>query len=58
MPNNVEFLFDSDTYFTELNAFVLGHNQMIDPKAFKEGQLQRAVTKLQGYKDQPIVLQQ
>ena len=42
----VDVLIDTDTYFTEQNAFVLGHNQMINPKEFKEGQLQRIVTKL------------
>lgn len=35
----VEILIDTDTYFTEHNSFVLGHNQMINPKEFKEGQL-------------------
>jgi hypothetical protein len=53
----VEVLIDTDTYFTEQNAFVLGHNQMINPKEFKEGQLQRIVTKLQSYKDHPDTLQ-
>lgn len=53
----VDILIDTDTYFTEHNAFVLGHNQMINPKEFKEGQLQRIVTKLQSYKDHPEILQ-
>lgn len=30
---------------------------MINPKEFKEGQLQRIVTKLQSYKDNPDTLQ-
>ena len=53
----VDILIDTDTYFTEHNAFVVGHNQMINPKEFKEGQLQRIVTKLQSYKDHPEILQ-
>jgi len=36
---------------------VLGHNQMINPKEFKEGQLQRIVTKLLSYRDHPEMLQ-
>jgi hypothetical protein len=35
----IEILIDTDTYFTDKNAFILGHNQMINPKEFKEGQL-------------------
>lgn len=51
----IEILIDADTYFTEFNSFVLNHNQMINPKDFKEGQLQRIVMKLMAYKEHPEV---
>ena len=53
----VDILIDTDTYFTEFNAFILNHNQMINPKDFKEGQLQRIVCKLESYQDHPDVLE-
>lgn len=52
-PFQLDIFVDTDTYFTEFNAFVLGHHQMINPKEFQEGQLYRIVHKLENYKNHP-----
>ena len=53
----VNILVDTDTYFTEHNAFVLNSGMIINPKDFKEGQLQRIVTKFESYKENPQIFE-